>query len=122
MNLKFKTGLIASLGAAAFTPLLACACSQSNTKTVTERTLKLVYIDGYYEDVETYMVNNDKTICYITLPELLRIGMPWSDSKLSTVCFQYFNVRFFLIFTRNSALSRKTATNLFNESSSSSVR
>ena len=60
MNLKFKTGLIASLGVAAFTPLLACACSQSTTKTVTERTLKFVYIDGYYEDVETYMVNNDK--------------------------------------------------------------
>ena len=74
MNLKFKTGLIASLGAVAFTPLLACACSQSNAKTITKRTLKLVYTVGYSEDVETYMVNNDKTICYITLPELLRIN------------------------------------------------
>ena len=84
MNLKFKTGLIASLGAAAFTPLLACACSQSNTKTVTERTLKLVYIDGYYEDVETYMVNNDKTICYITLPELLRIYYESTETKITS--------------------------------------
>ena len=84
MNLKFKTGLIASLGAAAFTPLLACACSQSNTKTVTERTLKLVYIDGYYEDVETYMVNNDKTICYITLPELLRIYYESAETKITS--------------------------------------
>ena len=84
MNLKFKTGLIASLGAAAFTPLLDCACSQSNAKTVTERTLKLVYIDGYYEDVETYMVNNDKTICYITLPELLRIHYKSAETKITS--------------------------------------
>ena len=120
MNLKFKTGLIASLGAVAFTPLLACACSQSNTKTVTKRTLKLVYTVGYSEDVETYMVNNDKTICYITLPELLRINFYESaETKITSysngVYVYQFNDSLCKIDTVNDKISFTDPNTFFDE-------
>ena len=120
MNLKFKTGLIASLGAVAFTPLLACACSQSNAKTITKRTLKLVYTVGYSEDVETYMVNNDKTICYITLPELLRINFYESaETKITSysngVYVYQFNDSLCKIDTVNDKISFTDPNTFFDE-------
>ena len=67
MKLKFKTGLLASL----FTPVFACACSQSIS--VTERSIKLVLNVIYSEDVETYIVKTMIQNNYITLPEYLSI-------------------------------------------------
>ena len=87
MKLKFKMGLLTSLGAVAFTPAFACACSQPDAKVITKKTIKYVQGVGYEKDVDTYRVNNDDTICYITLPQYLEM----MTSEDTTTLYSYSN-------------------------------
>ena len=95
MNLKFKIGLLTSLGAIGFTPLLTCACGKSETITVAKRVLKLIINPIYSIDVETYVVNNDNTICYITLPELLSIYYENEQAQITSYNSGVYVYRFF---------------------------